>query len=31
VLTALAGDVEASVDDGRVTLTLRKTLAVNPG
>ena len=31
VLTALAGDVDASVDDGRVTLTLRKTLAVNPG
>jgi serine/threonine-protein kinase RsbW len=31
VLTALAGEVDASVDDGRVTLTLRKQQAVNPG
>lgn len=31
VLTALAGDVDASVDDGRVTLTLRKRQVVKPG
>ncbi len=31
VLTALAGDVDASVDDGRVTLTLRKQQVVKPG
>jgi serine/threonine-protein kinase RsbW len=31
VLTALAGEVDASVDDGRVTLTLRKQQAVNSG
>ena len=31
VLTALAGEVDARVDDGRVTLTLRKKQAVNPG
>jgi serine/threonine-protein kinase RsbW len=30
VLTALAGEVDASVDDGRVTLTLRKQQAVQP-
>jgi serine/threonine-protein kinase RsbW len=29
VLTALAGEVDASIDDGRVSLTLRKQLAVN--
>jgi hypothetical protein len=27
----MAGEVDASVDDGRVTLTLRKQQAVNPG
>jgi serine/threonine-protein kinase RsbW len=31
VLTALAGEVDARVDDGQVTLTLRKQQAVNPG
>ncbi len=31
VLSALASEVDASVDDGRVTLTLRKRQAVNPG
>jgi serine/threonine-protein kinase RsbW len=31
VLTALAGEVDASVDDGQVTLTLRKQQAVSPG
>jgi serine/threonine-protein kinase RsbW len=31
VLTALAGEVDARVDDGRVILTLRKKQAVNPG
>jgi serine/threonine-protein kinase RsbW len=31
VLTALAGEVEASVNDGTVTLTLRKQQAVSPG
>jgi serine/threonine-protein kinase RsbW len=31
VLTALAGEVDASVDDGTVTLTLRKQQAVSPG
>jgi serine/threonine-protein kinase RsbW len=31
VLTALAGEVDASVGDGHVTLTLRKKQAVNPG
>ena len=31
VLTALAGEVDARVYDGHVTLTLRKQQAVNPG
>jgi serine/threonine-protein kinase RsbW len=31
VLTALVGEVDASVDDGTVTLKLRKQQAVNPG
>jgi serine/threonine-protein kinase RsbW len=31
VLKALAGEVEATVDDGKLTLTLRKEQAVNPG
>jgi serine/threonine-protein kinase RsbW len=31
VLTALAGEVDASVNDGTVTLTLRKQQAVSPG
>ncbi|MGH8775990.1 MAG: anti-sigma regulatory factor [Jiangellaceae bacterium] len=31
VLTALAGDVDATIDGGRVTLTLRKQREVTPG
>ena len=31
VLTALAGEVDASVDNGTITLTLRKQQAVSPG
>jgi serine/threonine-protein kinase RsbW len=31
VLTALVGEVDASIDDGRLTLTLRKQQAVNQG
>jgi len=31
VLTALAGEVDASVEDGQVTITLRKQQAVNLG